>query len=229
MSNALAMRSSLYIFTILTACLVCFLFYTNFARNNDFEVHVIDGGAFKKAVLIPDSEATKIYLYLVFPFGEANNSFDEGLAHYVEHLAWISTISDASSRNIRHSNAWTNQFSTGYWLTATEHDLSHVLVNLSKLSKPISIDQGFALQERNIIQREYDYRVAEWPLYNAHREIARALYGNGTLARSVIGTPHQIAQYDLESAMKLHQQTHVLSSATLLIYGIRPRNVCKMR
>ena len=131
----------------------------------------------------------------------------------------MSTFGHETSEEQRHSNAWTNRFSTGYWLKATEHDLDNALSSLTELAKPLSVDREFALQERNIIQREYDYRVAEWPFYKAHREIARALYGNGTLARSVIGTPHEIAQYDLDRAMTLHQQSHILSTATLLIYG----------
>lgn len=38
-------------------------------------------------------------------------------------------------------------------------------------------------------------------------------------------TLKKIAQYDLDQAMTLHQKTHVLSDATLLIYG----NTSKLR
>ena len=189
------------------------------------QVQTIESAAFQNVVFVQDFEASSVYIYLVFPFGEANNPFDEGLAHYVEHLAWISTFGRDEAKKHRHSNAWTTHLSTGYWQVIDAHDLESALQGLLKLSEPLSVDPKFALEERNIIQREYDYRVAERPIYNALLDMRRALYGNGTLAKSVIGDPDEIAQYDLDQAMTLHQKTHVLSDATLLIYG----NTSKLR
>ena len=77
----------------------------------------------------------------------------------------------------------------------------------------------FALGERNIVLREYDYRIAERPLYSVFRDMDRALYGDGALARSVIGEPEVIANYSLDAAASLHKQSHALSDATVLIYG----------
>ncbi|MCY4101349.1 MAG: hypothetical protein OXF46_10590, partial [Rhodobacteraceae bacterium] len=86
-------------------------------------------------------------------------------------------------------------------------------------SKPLSVDSSFALEERSIILREYDYRVSERPLYPVYRDMDKILYGNGSLARSVIGEPLIIAEYSLDDARTLHRQNHVLGEATLLVYG----------
>lgn len=155
------------------------------------QVQTIESAAFQNVVFVQDFEASSVYIYLVFPFGEANNPFDEGLAHYVEHLAWTSTFGSDEAKKHRHSNAWTNHLSTGYWQVINAHDLESALQGLLKLSEPLSVDPKFALEERNIIQREYDYRVAERPIYNALLDMRRALYGNGTLAKSVIGDPEE--------------------------------------
>ena len=56
-------------------------------------------------------------------------------------------------------------------------------------------------------------------LYPVHRDMDRILYGDGTLARSVIGEPSVIAQYSLDEANILHRQSHILRAATLLVYG----------
>ncbi len=179
----------------------------------------IPSGNFKNTLLIPNPEIEHIYLYLVFPSGEAANPFDEGMAHYVEHLAWLSFLDGSNDNEERHSNAWTNRFSTGYWQIATKDDLHTALQRLIEVSKPLSVDSSFALEERNIILREYDYRVSERPLYPVYRDMDRILYGNGSLARSVIGEPPIIAEYSLDDARTLHRQSHVLREVTLLVYG----------
>lgn len=187
--------------------------------KSNSELYRIPSENFKNTLLIPNPEIEHVYLYLVFPSGEAANPFDEGLAHYVEHLAWLSFLDGSNDNEERHSNAWTNRFSTGYWQIATKDDLHTALQRLIEVSKPLSVDSSFALEERSIILREYDYRVNERPLYPVYRDMDKILYGNGSLARSVIGEPPIIAEYSLDDARTLHRQSHVLREATLLVYG----------
>lgn len=170
-------------------------------------------------MLIRNPDIEDVFLYLVFPSGETSNKFDEGLAHYVEHLAWLSAFGRDQNERMRHSNAWTNHFSTGYWHKAVDDDLHRALRALMGVSDPLSVGDDFALGERNIVLREYDYRIAERPLYSVFRDMDRALYGDGALARSVIGEPKVIANYSLDAATSLHKQSHALSDATVLIYG----------
>ncbi len=47
----------------------------------------------------------------------------------------------------------------------------------------------------------------------------KILYGDGTLARSVIGEPSVTVRYLLDDAKTLHRQSHILRAATLLVYG----------
>ncbi|OOZ35619.1 M16 family metallopeptidase [Solemya velesiana gill symbiont] len=183
------------------------------------EIISVSSAIFASALLIPNPQIEDVYLYLVFPSGEAANPFDEGLAHYVEHLAWLSAFGGSNNNHERHSNAWTNQFSTGYWQIADGDDLRNALGRLIAVSEPLSVNSDFALQERSIVLREYDYRVAERLLYPVYRDMDKILYGDGTLARSVIGEPSVIARYSLDDAKNLHRQSHILRSATLLVYG----------
>ncbi len=178
----------------------------------------VNESVFSRAILISDRKMNGAYLYLVFPAGESANPFDEGLAHYVEHLAWLSAFADAKDKE-RHSNAWTDHFSTGYWKKAGEDDLHDALRTLISVADPLSVESDFALQERDIVLREYDFRIRERPLYPVHREMAKIVYGKGTLARSLIGEPSVIARYSPADAKSLHRQSHVLADATLLVYG----------
>lgn len=194
-------------------------------KSSDFEARSvsepmrIESSVFSEVVLIRNPDIEDVFLYLVFPSGEASNTFDEGLAHYVEHLAWLSAFSGDQNERMRHSNAWTNHFSTGYWQRAVSDDLHSALLTLTSVSGPLGVEEEFALQERNIVLREYDDRIAEWPLYSVFRDMDRTLYGDGALARSVIGEPDVIAGYSLDAAASFHEQSHTLSDATLLVYG----------
>jgi predicted Zn-dependent peptidase len=190
-----------------------------FENKSVSEIKRVESPAFSEVILIGNPSIEDAFLYLVFPSGEASNKFDEGLAHYVEHLAWLSAFGRDQNERMRHSNAWTNHFSTGYWQKAVGDNLHHALRTLMGVSNSLSLEDDFALEERDIVLREYDYRVVERPLYLVFRDMDRALYGDGALARSVIGEPEVIAHYSLEDAASLHRQGHALSDATLLVYG----------
>lgn len=208
-----------YLLLLVGAIVLFFIgFLTNF-RPYDDQIYNVQSDVFPDVIYIPNSETEDVSLYLVFPFGEADNPYEQGLAHYIEHLAWLSAFGWGDGDSTSHSNAWTNLFTTGYWQKSHSETLVHDLKTLTKVAEPLTIDTTFALEERDILQREYEYRVAERPLYNLYQSINQRLYGTGTLARSVIGTPSDISQFKLENAKNLHARTHVLSQATLLVYG----------
>ncbi|MBF2761528.1 MAG: insulinase family protein [Ectothiorhodospiraceae bacterium AqS1] len=173
-----------------------------------------ESSVFSEAILIEDETVAGIVLHLVFPAGEASNPFDEGLAHYVEDLAWLGVFGKKDDDDDHHSNAQVNGFTTLYRLDTNRDDLPDSLRKLISVSAPLSVESDFALQERNILLREYDLRVRERPLYPVYREMDRSLFGTGMLARSVIGEPSMIARYSLEDARSLHRRSHLLSSAT---------------
>lgn len=183
------------------------------------EITRIETSLFSELILISDKQFDGIVVYLIFPSGEASNTSDEGLAHYVEHLAWLSAFGGGENERIRHSNAWTNHFSTGYWQKTTKGELHSALRDLTSVTEPFDLDPDFALEERKIVLREYDYRVAERPMHSVFRDMERVLYGSGAMSRSVIGEPSVIAQYSMNAAIALHQDSHALSQAILVAYG----------
>lgn len=182
---------------------------------------VILQGTFREVLFIENREISGVYLYLVFPTGEADNPFEEGLAHYVEHLAWLSAFSETTTDDTDqgHSNAWTNLLSTGYWLQAKVEDLRTAFEELVLVASPIALEEKFALEERSIVLREYDARIAEQPLYPIYRGIETRLYDESALARSVVGDPRQIRSFSLSDAKELHANSHRISEATLFVYG----------
>ncbi len=171
------------------------------------------------AYLIQDPDQKIISATLVILSGEMDNPYAQGLAHYLEHLAWLNTLDKVSPDYDRESNAWANKFVTGYWLAGPIEKLPVNLMQLFKVFDPLHGDPAFMADERKIILREYDFRMGENIWKDVDTDIRTALFGDHPLARSVIGTPQDIAEFPLSDARALHRQTHRPLNAVLLIYG----------
>ena len=187
------------------------------AMASQSAVQEIDTDAFANVYFIPDQNRPTLRAYLIFNKGELHNSGVEGLAHYVEHLAWLNTRKESGSS--RHSNAWTNLYSTGYWVEFDSADYKSQLQSLLQVVEPWTIDERFMLEERAVIEQEYNKNYLGDPYLSINLERKRTLLGDTAFARSVIGTPHGIRAFDLDDARRLHQATHQLKNATLLISG----------
>lgn len=177
-----------------------------------------NAGPFKTVYVLPDDDFSNATITLIYPSGETNNPFAEGLAHYVEHLAW-QNVRDAGTDGGRHSNAWTSSYATAYWLSRPPSELTETMQRLAATSDPLVATKAGAQQERDIVQREYDYRVAEERLEPLWAETRTALYRGTPFERSIIGTRESIDGFTLEQAKKLHQGSHHLNQATLLVRG----------
>jgi hypothetical protein len=58
---------------------------------------------------------------------------DPIIAHYTEHLDWLPNIGKDSRPEDRDSNAWTNDYAVGYWLSGPPEDLIDMLRSLPQL------------------------------------------------------------------------------------------------
>ncbi|MDE0344395.1 MAG: hypothetical protein OXI66_01245, partial [Boseongicola sp.] len=97
--------------------------------------------------------------------------------------------------------------------------LPDVLETLSGVFDPIDLPREFAEQERDVILRECERRVAGNPDALASKEPDAILYEGNAIAASVIGTPEEIFALDYDEARALHVETHRPEGATLVIIG----------
>lgn len=141
------------------------------------------------------------------------------LLHYAEHLAWMNAVGANARDADRHSNAWTSDRAVSYWLSGAPEDLPDLLETLSGVFDPIKLPREFAEQERDVIVREYEYRVAGNPDAQATKTMDAVLYEGNAIAASVIGTPDEIMALDYDEARALHAETHRPENATLVIIG----------
>lgn len=148
-----------------------------------------------------------------------NNHFSPYVAHYTEHLAWLPNVGKASRPEDRDSNAWTNDYAVGYWLSGPPEDLPDMLRRLKVVFDPIDLPQEFAETERDIVLREYDLRMANNPDAQAAEEMEAFLYEGNAIAASVIGTPTEIKAVTFDDAKAFHAETHRPERARLVVTG----------
>ena len=174
---------------------------------------------FQHIYLITERDARSFEARLIFQTGELGNPYTEGLAHYVEHLAWLNVTHSQNFQALRHSNAWTNLTSTTYVTHSSETRLNKELQRLVEVSAPFNLAKSFMLEERDIILREYEANVAENPYFEIEQNITKALYPSSPWARSVVGSPTGIEGFSLINAKKLHRKSHELGNAVLIVTG----------
>lgn len=167
------------------------------------------------STLVVSGSQTLVQTQIVF----SNTGISPGLAHYTEHLAWLNAVGDGERAADRHSNAWTSNVAVGYWLSGAPEELPDLLETLSGVFDPIDLPPEFAEQERDIIMREYEYRMANSTDAQASEAMSAFLYQVNAIAQSVIGTPEEIMALGYDEARAVHMATHVPENAKLVVIG----------
>ena len=172
-------------------------------------------GASEPSVFVAPTPKQTVAVHVIFPSGPSA----PGLSHYAEHLAWLNTVGRGDRTASLHSNAWASDRATGYWLSGPPDDLPKILRTLSGLFNPIDLASVFAEQERNIILREYNLRIAGNADALASEAMRAFLYDGNSLAISVIATPEKIMAIEYADARNFHETTHTPDKATLVVTG----------
>ncbi|WP_322895747.1 MULTISPECIES: M16 family metallopeptidase [unclassified Yoonia] len=162
---------------------------------------------------IPSS--TSISIEVVF----RSTSAPPGVAHYTEHLAWLNAVGGSARAANRHTNAWTSSQAVGYWLSGGKEDLPDLLQTLVRVFDSIDLPPSFAAEERNIILREYHYRLSGNTDARAAEALDAFLYQGNGLAASIIGSPAQIMALDYDAARVFHAATHRPELSTIVVTG----------
>lgn len=213
------MRSRVLVTLICAAVIAAGWFsYRLFNKDSTLPVRIDASSPFANVVLLPNTQSALVDVQLFYPFGEMANDGPEGLAHYLEHLAWKSSSVQSVGAE-RHTNAWTSMNATAYWRQTHPEMLADAVAQVAATAGPLNVDEDFALQERDIVLREYERGQLDRKLAPIWREMGHMLYQGTPRSREVIGTPQSIASFTLEQARALHAKTHILSAATLTIEG----------
>ncbi len=168
-----------------------------------------------------DPDASVVTVALVILAGEVDVTGSEGLSHYVEHLMFwhADGLSAGEISHARDGNAWVNGILTHYYNRGEPEDVPAMFDFASRLLTAPTLQRSFMLDERNVIAREYDFRVAQNPLWSAITESRQQLYDNHPVARRVIGTPESIRAMSLDEVNAFYQQHYHAKNALLVVAG----------
>lgn len=179
-------------------------------------VAAVPARAAEQAIYVaPTDTPGLVTVHVVIPY-EAETP---GLAHYAEHLVWLSALGGEVRLGDPHSNAFTSSQVIAYFMSGPSAELNAMLTRLARVFLPITLDHDFALEERGIVEREYDLRVAEKPDERAFEQMNPFLYDGNSLAVSVLGTATEIRALQVEDAKKFQEATHKPERAMLFVEG----------
>ena len=180
------------------------------------QVIALDPNGFRATYLIP-AEGAQPQVHLIVTSGEMDNQGTEGIPHFVEHLAWLNSVGAAQSWQDRHTNAFTSQTQTEYLVAASDPFMA--VSTLAPVLAPLPAVTDFMRSERNVILREYDFRLVENPMADILQTSDGQLYQNDPRRRSVMGAKADIANFSLDEARAWHQSTHRRDNAIWVFYG----------
>lgn len=170
--------------------------------------------------LAPDHNAELITVVMVLLAGEVDFDGPEGLSHYLEHLMfWHADNIRGEPIHAREGNAWVNGIVTTYYNRGEASELADMIEFAERILTPPELDTAYMLEERDVVIREYDLRVAENPDWRVLTDLRKQLYDNHPVSRSVIGTPESIGSLTIEHALSFHQQYYHPANAILIVSG----------
>ncbi len=172
-----------------------------------------------QGVFVVPIEGRPVKAQVVFPSTPSDGEAIHGLAHYLEHLVWANSVGASERTADRHSNAWASDDAVGYWLSGPPEDLPELLTTLRRVFDPLEVSAQFAEEEREIVLREYELRIAGDIVARAAEATDAYLYADTPFAPSVLGSPAQIEALTYDDASNLHRDTHVPEKARLVVSG----------
>lgn len=175
----------------------------------------------KAVYLIPDNSTELITVGMVIIAGEVDFDGPEGLSHYLEHLMFwhADTLGKETTMHSRGGNAWVNGIITTYFNVGEASDLEDMFTFTERLLTPPTLKNTFMLDERKVVEREYDLRISENPDRRVLTDMRKQLYDNHPASRSVIGTPTSIRSLTLDQARAFHNDFYHAANAVLFVRG----------
>ncbi len=171
------------------------------------------------AWLIEQPDAVEIDIRLMIEAGEYDNTGPEGLAHYLEHLVFLSADRVHGDFGDRTANAWTSRNWTLYWNNGPAASIEPMFKNAARVFSPVELDSSFAQSEVDIVEREFDLRITESPAFQLYTRMYQTMYAGHPFARSVIGSRASIRELTPATTIEFHRQWYRASNAYLLISG----------
>lgn len=200
------------------------------------EVRVADN-----VFVIPDKTARSISGWLVVLAGCADEADGTcvGIAHYLEHLLFISRDSEHRSKVSYFAdgagNGWTTHRTTTYYqrfpsrAQTDPENLDKLIGYFSGLLAEVTASGPLAERERNVVLQEYQQNTGRNPFARFSIRLNASLMPNEPLGQRVIGSPETIAAFTAQAAKAFHARWYGRNNAVIILHGpVEPEQIAAL-
>jgi zinc protease len=180
-----------------------------------------------EVVVIPDHRAPVVTHMVWYRVGAADETPGKsGLAHFLEHLMFkgtnknpIGLFSQTVSLVGGQENAFTSSDYTAYFQRVTREHLKKLMEFEADRMTGLVLTDDVVKLELNVVQEEYNMRVANSPSARLDEQMDAALFLNHPYGRPVIGWRHEIDKLDREGALAFYRRFYTPNNAILVVAG----------
>lgn len=181
-----------------------------------------------RVIMVPKKETKAVFVEVIFGTGSRyENKEINGIAHFMEHMAFKGTKKRPTSLNITKEidgvggmiNAYTGADITGYMIELQSEKIELAFDVLSDMLMNSKLEEKEINKEKGVILEEYKMGVDE-PDYFANLKIDELLYGENTpLGRWTLGTPQTINGINRQKILDFQKQFYNPDNIVIAIGG----------
>ena len=180
-----------------------------------------------QVVVVPDHRVPVVTHMVWYRVGGADDPEGRsGLAHFLEHLMFKSTIHLRSGEFSRivarlggRENALTTHDTTSYFQRGAKSHLRSVMELEADRMANLRLVEAEVLTERDVVAEERRSSIEAVPLSLLSEEMLALLYANHPYRRPVLGWPHEIPQLSLGDAARFYKRHYAPNNAVLVVVG----------
>lgn len=148
---------------------------------------------------------------------------DNGLAHFLEHMCFKGTTKRPSAMHIAeefdsigaHHNAFTGNYSTGYWTKGHKKNAVQLLDLVADLYLDPLLPESEIAKEKGVIIQEINM-YEDNPSSKVGRVAEELMYGDQAAGRDIAGTKESVNSFTREDLIR-YRQTHYTPENTIVV------------
>jgi len=180
-----------------------------------------------RVAIVSDPRAATVTASVLVGVGSAFETPKEnGLSHFLEHMAFKGTLRRPSPRILLEeieslgavSNAFTSHEYTGYWVKGNPAHadafvdiLSDIYLNSTLPEVEIKKEKGVIIEEINMYEDMIPYKVSDI--------LFDMLYGEHAMARSILGTKETVASFTRDDFVSYKDRFYTAANTTVVLAG----------
>lgn len=180
-----------------------------------------------RVVLVPQDQAVTTTVLALVGVGSINeNKSQNGISHFLEHMAFKQTKSFPNAKSLNEAfesigainNAFTSEEYTGYYAKSHPRHTSKIIELIGEIvldtnlpKEEMDKEKGVVIEEINMYEDMPQYKVAEL--------VGELMYGDTPVGRGIIGTKESVLNLSHKKLKDFYNKFYVAENTILTIVG----------